>query len=460
MLANHEIRAKSIVELTTNGLFKRNWTSVYKAIDCFSSKKDTRQSIKTTLLKRLEEDKKEYLFFLDTTPNFRPKSNKTDDRTYEVLAGRGVPGFSYSALCLSKEKSWAVPVSMERVASNENKCDKGLEQFLDVCEKLPKNSNKILVADSAYSSNKFISDLSHQKDAVLITRMRSNRKAYYTFSGHQKKLGRNKKYGDRVDLANEKENRVVFEEKTLSGKLQYVEINSYNNLIFKGSKKIKMSDKTFNLLNIKVLNENKEQKYNRTLTISVSGAKKDSITSREAYDFYKKRFNIEHFFKFGKNNLLMDKYQTTSSKKDESWQLLGMIAFNLLYLAKEMVSEIPLTPWNKKCSKLENITPFQTYRALPKLFSKIDFMLDPVVKRGIPTENKRKIYLKKSNQEVIRKTKVNKNLEITIKSTLGERTVFSKTQINAPDKNNEISKTAIFAKLEKRCEKLGLCLVD
>ncbi|MEK6869312.1 MAG: transposase [Nanoarchaeota archaeon] len=460
MLANHETRAKSIVELTTNGLFKRNWSSLYKAIDCFLSKKDTRQSIKMTLLKNLISDQKEHLFFLDTTPNFRPKSHKTDDRTYEVLAGRGVPGFSYSALCLGMEKSWAVPVSMERVSSNENKCDKGLEQFLDVCEKLSENSNKILVADSAYSSNKFIAGISQQKDAVLITRVRSNRKAYYTFSGHQKKLGRNKKYGDRVDLANEDGNKIVFEEKTLSGKLQYVEINSYNNLIFKGSKKLKMSDKAFNLLNIKVLNEKGERKYVRDLAISVSGAKKDSISPKQAYDFYKKRFDIEHFFKFGKTNLLMDKYQTTSSKKDESWHLLGMIAFNLLYSAKRMVSEIPLTPWNKKCSKLENITPFQTYRAMPKLFSKIDFLLDPVVKRGIPTENKRKIYLKKSNQEVVRKTKVGKNLEITIKSTFGEKTVFSKTQINAPDKNNEISKATIFAKLEKRCEKLGLLLVD
>ena len=56
-------------------------------------------------------------------------------------------------LALGIEKSWAIPVKIDRVKSSESKIEKGLVQFLDVLKNLPKKALKVLAADSLYSSN-------------------------------------------------------------------------------------------------------------------------------------------------------------------------------------------------------------------------------------------------------------------------------------------------------------------
>lgn len=196
LLTNYQVKAKSIVELSTNNFFQRKWSNVYDPIAQIWKKNDRNviQEIETVLLKNLISSKeKEYLLLLDTMPNFKAKSKKADDRTYEVLGGRGVPGYSYSTLCLSKGEAWSVPVSIRRVASSESKWAKGLEQIFNSLKKLPKLYKKILVGDSGYSNNKFITGCYEQEDLILITRQRGNRKVFHRFFGDQKKLGKNKK---------------------------------------------------------------------------------------------------------------------------------------------------------------------------------------------------------------------------------------------------------------------------
>ena len=72
--------------------------------------------------------------------------------------------------------------------------------------------------------------------------------------------------------------------------------------------------------------------------ICVSGKHRNELSPREVYDYYKSRFDIEHFFKFAKSKLRFDKFQTTAPELDEDYCMFAMIAYNHLYHLKDYAS--------------------------------------------------------------------------------------------------------------------------
>ena len=68
----------------------------------------------------------------------------------------------------------------------------------------------------------------------------------------------------------------------------------------------------------------------------VSGEKHFTLSLPEIFNIYRQRFDIEHFFRFGKNKLLLNKLQTPDSVHEETWWHLVMIAYVQLYLARKI----------------------------------------------------------------------------------------------------------------------------
>lgn len=66
----------------------------------------------------------------------------------------------------------------------------------------------------------------------------------------------------------------------------------------------------------------------------VSGEKFFKLSVQKIFNVYHQRFDLEHFFCFGKNKLLMDKTQTPDVSHEETWRQLVMIAYTQLYLAR------------------------------------------------------------------------------------------------------------------------------
>ncbi len=54
-------------------------------------------------------------------------SKKAIDRTYirQNANNRPVAGYEYSVVCIGAQPKWAVPISINRVKSDENKYSKG-----------------------------------------------------------------------------------------------------------------------------------------------------------------------------------------------------------------------------------------------------------------------------------------------------------------------------------------------
>ena len=246
----------------------------------------------------------------------------------------------------------------------------------------------------------------------------------------------------------------TLEEKTSNGKIQKVKISLYKNYICKGSKGHKMSDIPANFVRVEVYKEDGTKKYNRDLWLEVVGDKKDELSLEDVYLAYKSRFDIEHFFKFGKSKLLMDKLQTTDPEKEEDFILFGMIAYHLLYYCKALLNDVTLRKWERKKRGNAN-SPWRVYRAAANgnIFDLIENM--PLKKIGIPTnKNIRKNFTRSNNQPIVRKTIDRPKLEISIKSRFENTTRFSKTSVNIDVNSKNLPLEQIANKTQEACTKV------
>jgi hypothetical protein len=158
-----------------------------------------------------------------------------------------------------------------------------------------------------------------------------------------------------------------------------VNIKLWKDMIIKGKKNIKMYDKPFHLVSVQLTdNQTGELVYKDTLWLTVWGERRNELTLCEIYESFRARFDIEFFFRFGKQRLLLDKYQTPDIEHQQNWFWIVMLAYWLLYLSR-MEGENIIRPWEKYNTKYKNQdvkeplnkivkTPTQTQRAMPTIF--------------------------------------------------------------------------------------------
>ena len=110
--------------------------------------------------------------------------------------------------------------------------------------------------------------------------------------------------------------------------------------------------------------------------LAVIGDRRHEISTLDIYNNYKSRYNIEHFFRFGKRNLMIDSYQTPDIGHEELWWQFCMVAYTQLYMARNLVKATP-QPWERyskayKESNQQGLTsPSQTQRGFSTLLNQI-----------------------------------------------------------------------------------------
>jgi len=76
------------------------------------------------------------------------------------------------------------------------------------------------------------------------------------------------------------------------------------------------------------------------------------LTEEEIFWCYRNRFDIEHFFRFGKQNLLLDKYQTPDEEHLQNWLEVVGLSYWLLWIGKEEATH-QTYKWRKYDSNLK-----------------------------------------------------------------------------------------------------------
>ena len=352
-----------------------------------------------------------------------------------------------------------LPVAIDRVPHSENKFDFSVAQAESVLDKVPEDDTSILVGDSAYSCNKFIHNLSKRENVVVITRMRANKAIYKKYEDKKEGSGRKRKYGkkyllNKPDSLPDPDYVEEFKKTTKKGLLLKIRLSLFKGYICRGSKDYTMSDTPINFIRAEVFNENGEKKYDRDLWIGVAGKARDKVTTMDGFKEYADRFDLEHFFKFSKSKLLMDKMQSSDPKKDEDFMLMTGVAYHVLCKSTDLLDEINTRTWeNKKTIKAKS--PSNIFRAasISDVFDQV--YTGEIKKRGMPDErNIRKSFTSKQNKPIMRKARDPTKVQVEIKSSFGKSPIISKTSINTQEDSKEIFRKKILDKADEIYDKI------
>src|SRR5947207_1034714 len=147
------------------------------------------------------------------------------------------------------------------------------------------------------------------------------------------------------------------------GKRYRVEIQTWNNCLMHGQRKpevLPMQDYPFTLLRIRFYDQAGQAAFGRPLWLIVVGQRRQELNDFEIYHAYARRYDLEHFFRFGKQHLLLRDFQTPETEREESWWQLVHIAYAQLWLARDLVVALP-RPWER------NLPTIQTRQISPSL---------------------------------------------------------------------------------------------
>jgi hypothetical protein len=190
---------------------------------------------------------------------------------------------------------------------------------------------------------------------VLVSRARNNKKFFYPYVPDEEadtpKRGRPNIYGAVHQLNDsttwrEPDDSVAFSQKSALGKIHLIKVDCWNKVIMRGKKGISLSDYPLRLLRVQVHKESGELLFKKPLWLTAAGTRRMELSLSDIFLSYRQRFDIEHFFRFGKTRLLMNKIQTPDVRHEEAWWQLVMIAYTQLYLSRSIADILP-NPWEK-----------------------------------------------------------------------------------------------------------------
>jgi hypothetical protein len=360
----------SVISLSLSPYSRRHHNSKYKAIEAFPLEDDP--EFLTQLLEPYlspPQKRKFWLFGGDVSAYPRPHATRLADRTYvyqpnPVKGNKPViPGHAYSNLFHLPERNeqeyphWALPLSGKRVNSKADKREVMVQQiyrWLNNPHLSWYQQFGAFTGDSDYSTPPFLAAISPLKNLVGIIRVRSNRvfscqpKATHKAAGPGRPVlyGKTFKLGDKRTWPKPDDTATV-PLKGYKGKEYQFEILAWHNLLMRGKRKptlIPMQNYPFTLLRICLLNAKGKPVHKKPLWLILIGERRQEISLSEGLEAYLQRYDIEHFYRFSKQKLLLDRFQTSLVQNEEKWWPIANLAYLELWMARKHCVRI-IHPW-------------------------------------------------------------------------------------------------------------------
>jgi len=373
-------QARSPVELSLNPLFRRQYGSVYDAVDSFfvsttaTAAAGERRAQELRILRLLvavlprPQRRPFWLFGIDRTPAPRRFAATLRDRSY-VHEPNSLPGnkpvtigHDFSVLAALPEKTaatppWLIPLLVRRITTAETANQVALAQIQTIVstETLPFHRDLcVQVLDSGYSGVPFLGPVAALPNLVSIIRLAGNRVIYYAppaptaaqpTSGHPTWYGERFALGDAQtwgppDLAA----RTTFT--TRQGQTYSVQLQGWSNMRLHGKAGVAMHEHPFTVVRARVLDAAGQPIHQRALWLLVIGKRRTELSLIEIWEAYRQRYDLEHFFRFGKQRLLLTACQTPDAQREENWWQLVQLAYVQLWLAQPLATTLP-RPWER-----------------------------------------------------------------------------------------------------------------
>ncbi len=413
------ISAHSPTELALNPLYKYQYSSICDAIENFfykdkekKEKEENPLDILTINLKYISKKEVELRDFLkeffpeksknkfwnlntDATSVYKEHSPTLKDKEFVHAANTVIKdnkpitiGHRLSVVGLSARENniaWNLPISMLKVPFDQKSNEFAAEQIKCIFSDKELFDTDLVVnsLDSAYCNVGYSYSSYEIQNLISIIRIAGHRNVFNIYEGEIKTgQGAKNKYGkifklSKVETHTKPDKIELFDWTMQNGRKCNVTVNQWNDMIISGKRNKKMYNKPFNLVSIKIIDiESQEPIYKKNLWLTVWGEKRNEINLREIYESFRNRFDIEFFFRFGKQKLLLNKFQTPDIKHEQNWFWIVMLSYWLLYLSRNEGENI-IRPWEKynpknkqkEVPKNETKTPTQTQRAMQTIFS-------------------------------------------------------------------------------------------
>ena len=319
-----------------------------------------------------------WLFGLDVTPMPRPYAKTLADRTVvyhpnPVLSNKPIAyGHQYAALVYFPEKAsvsslpWVLPLEMRRVKSDEKATAVHAQQVTALMTtEVFADAGRfcVCVVDSTLSAVTFLGEVQCHQNLVTIARTRSNRVFYRRPKKRKNKQGHPIWYADQVQ---------TFDTVTKRGRKLTVEMQSWDNLLMRGTRDYPMHQSPFTLIRIVVTDENGKCVFKRPMWLTVIGERRDQLSLSEVWHAYRQRYDVEHFFR-GKQRLLMSAYQTPNVEHEQNWQRITQLAYLQLFMARELAVALP-KPWERylPAFSAQEVSPSMVMRDFLRIIAAIE----------------------------------------------------------------------------------------
>lgn len=363
--------AKSVVELSQAACFRRSYSTIFKAIDEWRLGKMSVPRLLASYLPR-PQTRPFWLLLVDVTGQPRPYGQTVADRgmVYAPTVVKGnkplTIGHQYSSVALGLEPepgisaSWVLPLLTQRVATSADKELVGSEQIKALLDDpgLPFGQGLCVeVVDSSYSKPAYLYSHRRYPNLVTIARAKSNRIFFHSpppVAAEVRAVGHPTWYGPDFALS-KPEGRVAPDETQTrwetgpTGKRYRIEIQAWHNMLMRGHlspNPVPMHDHPFTLVCITRYDEAGNPVFKRPMWLVVMGQRRGDLSLEQIYLAYLTRFDIEHFFRFGKQKLLMTHFQTPDVVREEKWWQLTHLAYAQLWLARHLTLTLP-RPWER-----------------------------------------------------------------------------------------------------------------
>lgn len=448
--------ATSLVELSLNLLFRREYPSIFDANKNFFKPKSESHTQETSgksepvpsvKAQRREQEKAMtrliastippltkrsfHLAVLDVSPNPRPFAKTLEDRVFthfpNPIKGNSpvTIGHPYSALAYIPEKEdlsdpkWVIPLSVQRVDSESLETVVGAGQILRLMAdtELPFHKElTVTAADTKYSSRQYVSQISEVNNLVTIVRSAGNRVFYQKpparSDDEKRQAHRPTWYGERFDLKDPDtwptpSDTDQMTTTTRKGKKLIFRIQCWDDMLMRGKDGIDMHDRLFRLVRVECVDDAGNTVFKRPMWLLVFGKRRNELSLVEIVGAYQQRYDIEHFFRFGKQKLLLTAAQTPIVENEENWWDIVMLAYVQLWMARHLAQQAP-RPWERyQQPKSATIaTPSATQRDFGRLIQQIGTPAKSPKPRGKSAGRKKgQKQTPRTRHPVIKKTK-------------------------------------------------------
>ncbi len=166
-----------------------------------------------------------------------------------------------------------------------------------------------------------------QTHLVTIARGRSNRTFYrqFVYPDGERPRHRPRRYGAPFKLPDPPtgqppDQKTQFSTPRRRGKTYTVKIQAWHNMLISGKNKperIPLGQHPFTLVSMLLYHEDGTRAFARPLWLIVVGPRRGELTLDNIYAAYAARGDIEHFFRFGKQKLLLTASPTPETEREE-----------------------------------------------------------------------------------------------------------------------------------------------